>query len=266
MIHPEPSFREVGAGPGVVCIHANASTSGQWRPLMETLAPRYRVLAPDSYGSGKSPAWSSHRELSLDDEVDLLEPVLTRAGSPFTLIGHSYGAAVALIAALRRPDDLKALVLFEPTLFALIDANSPPPNDADGIRNAVLAACAALDAGDRSAAAEAFIDFWMGQGSWANMPPERKIPIADSVTSIRRWAHALFTEPTPLSAFARLEIPILYMIGKRSPASAHGVARLLAPALPRAKIVEFEGIGHMGPITHPGVVTAAISAFLSANS
>jgi pimeloyl-ACP methyl ester carboxylesterase len=263
MIHPEPSFREAGAGPGVVCIHANASTSGQWRPLMEALAPGYRVLAPDSYGSGKSPAWSSDRAMSLDDEVDFLEPVFTRAGSPFTLIGHSYGAAVALIAALRRPDALRALVLYEPTLFALIDANSPPPNDADGIRNTVRIASAALDAGDRSAAAETFIDYWMGQGSWANMPPERKAPIADSVTNIPRWARALLTEPTPLSAFARLDIPTLYMIGNRSPTSALGVARLLAPALPRAKIVTFDGVGHMGPITHPGVVSAAISTFLA---
>ena len=28
-----PFFREAGAGPGVVCLHANASTSGQWRGL-----------------------------------------------------------------------------------------------------------------------------------------------------------------------------------------------------------------------------------------
>ena len=40
---PVPSqtfFREAGSGPGVVCIHANAGTSGQWRALMEHLAPR----------------------------------------------------------------------------------------------------------------------------------------------------------------------------------------------------------------------------------
>jgi pimeloyl-ACP methyl ester carboxylesterase len=51
----EPYCREAEAGPGVVCAHSNASTSGQWRGLMDLLAPKFRVLAPDSYGSGKSP-------------------------------------------------------------------------------------------------------------------------------------------------------------------------------------------------------------------
>ena len=78
---PEPFCREAGAGPGVVCIHSNASTSGQWRGLMDLLAPSYHVLAPDSYGSGKSTEWPSDRVIVLKDEVDFIEPVLDRAGS-----------------------------------------------------------------------------------------------------------------------------------------------------------------------------------------
>ena len=53
----EVFFRESGAGRGVVCLHSNASTSGQWRGLMDALRPKFRVLAPDSYGAGRSPAW-----------------------------------------------------------------------------------------------------------------------------------------------------------------------------------------------------------------
>ena len=44
------------------------------------------------------------------------------------LVGHSYGAAVALIAALACPERVRALVLYEPTLFSLVDADAPPPN------------------------------------------------------------------------------------------------------------------------------------------
>ena len=72
---PRPFVREAGAGSGVVCIHSSASSSSQWRPLMDRLAGRHRVLAPDLYGSGKSPAWPDGRALSLVDEVGLLEPV-----------------------------------------------------------------------------------------------------------------------------------------------------------------------------------------------
>ena len=34
-----PYHREAGIGPSVVCIHCNASSSSQWRPLMDRLAP-----------------------------------------------------------------------------------------------------------------------------------------------------------------------------------------------------------------------------------
>jgi pimeloyl-ACP methyl ester carboxylesterase len=169
---------------------------------------------------------------------------------------------VALIAALANPDRVRAMALYEPTLFALLDAEAPAPNEAEGIRSAVADAGVALDAGDPDGAAERFIDYWMGAGTWKQTPEQRKPPIVASVTKVRRWAHALFAEPTPLKAFRSLEVPVLYMVGKRSTSSAHGVARLLATALPRVELVEFETLGHMGPITHPDAVNEVIDQFL----
>ncbi|MGA8513333.1 MAG: alpha/beta hydrolase, partial [Burkholderiaceae bacterium] len=215
------------------------------------------------YGSGKSPPWPSDRTITLSDEVDLIEPLLAGARSPFTLVGHSYGAAVALMAALRNPGRVCALVVYEPTLFALEESLKPAPNGVDGIRDAVAAASTALDLGDQDAAARHFIDYWMGGGSWERTPAERKPGIANSVVNVRRWSHALFTEPTPLAAFGALTMPILYLLGDQSPESAHAVARRLLPILPDAKLVTLAGLGHMAPITHPEIVNAAIAAFLS---
>jgi pimeloyl-ACP methyl ester carboxylesterase len=229
---------------------------------MESLAPRFHVLAADSYGAGKSPAWPTDRPIWLRDEVALLEPVFARAGDPFSLVGQSYGAAVALIAAVRQPDRVRALALYEPTLFALVDAESPPPNDADGIRDAVAGAAQALEAHDPARAAKCFIDFWMGTGAWDQTPEQRRGPIAISVTNVRGWAHALFGEPTPLQAFSELSVPVLYMVGRNSPASSRGVGRLLTRILPRVEVVEFAALGHMGPVTRPEVVNEAICRFL----
>jgi pimeloyl-ACP methyl ester carboxylesterase len=259
-----PFVREAGSGPAVVCLHSNASSSAQWRGLMEALAPSWRVLAPDSYGAGRSPDWPSDRRITLQDELDLLDPVLATAGTSFALAGHSYGGALALIAALRNPGRVRALVVYEPTLFSLVDAQGGPPNGADGIRQAVAAAAAALDAGDRDAAARHFIDFWMGAGSWQATPAARRPGIADSAVNVRRWAHALFTEPTPLQAFATLQIPVLLLQGERSPESAHAVARLLLTVLPQARTVVLPGLGHMAPVTHPEAVNAEIVRFLAA--
>src|SRR5258708_3465982 len=147
---------------------------------MDRLAPRFRVLAPDLYDSGRSPHWLSDRVIQLRDEVALIEPVLARAGLPLALVGHSYGAAVALIAALANPGRIRAMALYEPTLFALLDAETPPPNETEGIRKTVADASMALDAGNQDAAAEYFIDYWMGSGAWQHMPEQRKLPIAAS--------------------------------------------------------------------------------------
>ena len=165
------------------------------------------------------------RMLTLGDEAVFLEPAFASAGTPFALVAHSYGAAVALITALAQPERVQALVLYEPTLFALVDANHPPPNDADGIRDAAAASRAALDAGNLDLAAECFIDFWAGGGTWSSIPSDRKAAITRSIMHIPQWAHALFTEPAPLAAFRALEMPILYLLGARSPVSSRAVAR-----------------------------------------
>ena len=257
-----PFFRAVGSGQGVVCLHANASSSTQWRALTEILGRRYHVLAADSYGAGKSPSWPTERRLSLRDEVELLEPVFERAGEPFSLVAHSYGAAVALIAAVKQPQRIRALALYEPVLFALLDAESQSPNEADGIRAAVADGVAALENHHPASAARCFIDYWMGRGSWDRMPQPRKDPIVASIVNLGGWGNALFTESTPLEALAHLDVPVLLMMGTASPTSSLGVARLLTGALPRAEVMRFEGLGHMGPVTHSEVVNEAIRAFL----
>jgi pimeloyl-ACP methyl ester carboxylesterase len=53
------------------------------------------------------------------------------------------------------------------------------------------------------------------------------------------------------------------MVGKRSTASARGVARLLATALPRVELVELDDLGHMGPITHSDLINDVIARYLA---
>ena len=262
---PGPFFREQGSGPGVVCLHSSSASSSQWRSLMDRLAPRCHVLAADSYGSGKSPAWVSDRPITLRDELALLEPVFARAGEPFTLVGHSYGGGVALVAAVRQPWRVRALALYEPTLFSVLDQETPLSNDADGIRATIAGVKAALAAADPDAAAEGFIDYWAGAGAWASMPEARRASIAATVGNAEGWANALLTDPTPLDAFRNLQIPVLYMVGTKSPASSLGVARVLTRVLPQVKVVTFDGLGHMGPLTHPEIVNEAVARFVDEN-
>ncbi|HTE56553.1 MAG TPA: alpha/beta hydrolase [Kofleriaceae bacterium] len=262
MDRPAASFREAGTGPGVVCVHSSASSSGQWRPLMDRLADRFHVLAADLYGYGKSPPWPEGPGLTLADEVGLLEPVFRAAGDPFHLVGHSYGGAVALRAALDRPDRLRSLILFEPVLFAVLMAEDPDQPAAREIASVRDDTSAAVDRGAGDESGERFVDYWMGQGTWAGMPEQRRPGVATAMRKVKDEWHACFTEPTPLATFAGLDVPTLFIVGSDSPASSRGVARLLLGTLPRVTTVEIPGVGHMGPVTHPDRINDAIEDYL----
>jgi pimeloyl-ACP methyl ester carboxylesterase len=247
----------------VVCLHASASSGRQWRALGSQLAGRYQVIAPDLYGAGDVPPWAAERELSLADEVALLDPAFEAAGESFHLVGHSYGGAVALRAALACSGRIRSLVLIEPVLFGLLlaeDPGQPAAREIAGVRDDTTTAvrCGALEC-----AAERFIDYWMGPGAWANMPATRRIAAAQAMSGVVGEWSAVFAERPPLSAYESLNIPTLYLVGSRSPASTREVARLLTKSLPDVTTVEMEGAGHMAPITHPDVVNVAIEAHIA---
>ena len=246
----------------VVALHASASSGRQWQALQSQLADGYLVLSPDLYGSGDSPPWPPGRGLTLADEVALLEPVFEAAGGPFHLIGHSYGGAVAARAALTYPGCCRSLVLIEPVLFGLLVAEDPHQPAA----REVVAVCqhtgAAVEVGALDSAAQRFIDYWMGTGTWAGTPPQRRAAIAAAMPGVRNQWTAIFAETTPLAAYSLLDLPVLYLEGTESPSSTRAVARLLTQALPNVTSAELNGAGHMAPLTHAGLVNAAIKEYL----
>ena len=182
-----PFFREVGVGTSVVCIHSSASSSGQWRALMDRLAHRFKVVAVDLYGSGKTSAWPQDQPMHLDDEIALLGSVFQAAGDRFHLIGHSFGGAVALKAALTRQDCLISLVLYEPVLFSLLMADAP---QSDATREIVAVrddTIRLVDEGNLNASAERFVNYWMGEGAWAATPGPRRLAIAEAMRAVN-WS------------------------------------------------------------------------------
>lgn len=257
-----PFCREAGVGPSVVCLHSSASSSGQWRALMDRLAGGFRVIAADLYGSGKTVAWPQDQPMLLDDEIALLRSVFRAAGNRFHLIGHSYGGAIALKAALTNQDRLISLVLYEPVLFSVLMASAPQSDAAREIIAVRDDTIRLVDEGDLNAAAERFVDYWTGDGAWAAIPEPRRQAIAEAIGAVKPEWHALFHESTPLGAFAEINVPTLLLTGTSSKASALAVARLLTKVLPRVRVQEIEGAGHMAPVTHPERINPLIERFL----
>lgn len=88
--------------------------------------------------------------------------------------------------------------------------------------------------------------------------------LAAAMRAVKSEWHAAFHEPTPLSAFAAVDVPALVLTGTKSKASALAVARLVTGALPRVRTEEIEDGSHMAPVTHPDTVNPLIERFLEA--
>jgi pimeloyl-ACP methyl ester carboxylesterase len=244
--------------PTVVTLHASASSARQWQPLATALAPRFRVHAIDLHGHGERSPWRGARPLSLADDAALVAPLLRREGDVH-LVGHSYGGAVALKVAAMYPQHVRSVTLYEPVMFRwLVEAQATEVGDVLGVIDTIrhhLAFGSAFDA------ARAFIDFWSGEGAWQSMASSRRESIAARMRTVASHFAALLLEPLALREVAHLCIPTMVLTGARTVRVMHRLAQTLRGTL-RACHREVAGAGHMGPITHAGLVNREVLAFV----
>ncbi|MES4906832.1 MULTISPECIES: alpha/beta fold hydrolase [unclassified Streptomyces] len=100
-----------GTGPGLLLAHGGTgSIDGNYGPILDGLAERYKVVGPDYPGSGRTPR--AEGPLDLDRLADDLVATAVEEGlETFAIAGYSLGGPVALRATTRHPERVTALVL-----------------------------------------------------------------------------------------------------------------------------------------------------------
>ena len=100
-----------GRGPTVVLLHGAGDQAGTWSSTVPALLPRFRVVALDLPGHGNSEPKAG--PLSVGTVVDGVAEALSLLipDEPWTIVGNSLGAWVALLLAVREPARVGRLVL-----------------------------------------------------------------------------------------------------------------------------------------------------------
>jgi pimeloyl-ACP methyl ester carboxylesterase len=190
---------------------------------------------------------------------------LIEAGStPVDLVGHSFGATVALRLALEHPGLVRSLTLIESVFFsAAKDANRP---EFDTHMGAHLGFYDLLDKQDKIGAARAFSDIWGGQVPFDDLPQAQRIYMAERIEMIRAGGESLLGEGVdyiPLARVAQLTVPVLLIQGSKTDPIVAAVHASLDDVLPNSDRRIIEGGGHMVPISHPAEVANEMRIFFN---
>lgn len=248
--------------PTLLLLHASGSSRRQWDALAESLRNRFDVRAIDLHGHGKQPAPDHGQPLSVHDDVVLARAVLEASGGGH-VIGHSYGAAVALHLAASAPGLVHSLAVYEPVVFRLLAdhaAGSPGSREVFEVATGIWEQVRLSNLAD---AAALFVDYWSGQGTWQAMPAEHQQTVAARMPLINQQFHTLMHTPLSTAALAQLDMPLLCLHGTRSTCSARQMAMLLESLLPQARHEALEGLGHMAPVTHALGVNHRLVRFMN---
>lgn len=241
-----------GEGPPLVVVPGLAGGMNLLQPLLQVLSRSFRVLAYDLRGEDDS--FALRRRFDLADLADDLGELLDHFNLEAPpVLGVSFGSAVALELAMRRPARLRSLLLqgigprFEPgflqRLAGMVLSRYPLPSDNPFFNQ--------------------FFNLFFGM----KQPPG---PLFDFVTSMcwktdqgvmahrfRLIEQAVFTE-----RLRSIRVPTLLLAGERDVLVSRQSQNEMARHLTDARAVRIGGAGHLASVTHPERLAAEIRSFL----
>lgn len=237
--------REAGSGYPVVLLHGGGGTGKAFAHQLEGLASRYRVIAPDLPGFGRSD-WVPGVE-----RVDELWPVLLEWMEAldirrWALGGNSMGGRVALAAAIGAPDRISHLVLLD--AVGVVIPELPPQNPL-------------LIPADRYMSSLVY-----DPDHYRRITPYRTLEDAQELNrgraSFARYLAGSAIGPDRGPELHRAAMPTLLIWGRHDQIVPLAYGRALAAQMPQAELVVLENTGHLPHIEAAELVTHLIADFL----
>lgn len=227
-----------GSGPPLIYITGASCFRSFW-PIVQdakAFAKEFTVYNYDRRGRGDS---TDTHPYAIEREVEDVAALLDAAGGKASLYGHSSGAVLALETALRFGDKIDKVVMYDPP-YVHDEAEKTQYNQlSQQVHNF-------LQAGKNAQAMTTFLQgigmpkifvyllrFMPGWKTMRDLAPTLAYDIA------------LTRDLPPLERAAGVTVPVQVIVGEKSPASIHEVARQLTNAIPGATFVQLAGQDHM---------------------
>jgi pimeloyl-ACP methyl ester carboxylesterase len=244
------SYDRYGSGPPLILVHgAFSDHKSNWEFVKSLFEKQFTMYAVARRGRGESDRTEDH---SLEDESDDILAVIRSIDQPVYLLGHSYGAQAALLAAAKDPDRVRKLVLYEPAWPHVVDTT----------------ALARLEEFARAGDWDGFAITFFHERLHVPLKDLNELRstelwppiIADAEASLRDL-RALSRYDFLPGRFRELHIPVMLQLGTESPRHLY-VTDALAAVLPNASIQELRGQAHEAMTTAPAMYAAAVTRFL----
>ncbi|MFC4313237.1 alpha/beta fold hydrolase [Steroidobacter flavus] len=245
--------RSAGDGPAIVLVHGWALDLEMWRAQIDLLADRYRVIAFDRRGFGRSSGVPG-LEQDVQDIDRLLESFsITRAA----IVGMSQGARVALRWAMKHPERVSCLVLDGPPAEGWPQSVGTKEIPIDEYRRRI-----GVDGVD------AFRSLWL-QHPFMKLhtgSPRAHTLLREIV--VRYPAQDLLNEPaqSPLLSerdLLSVNVPTLVLSGEHDSPQRRSIATRMARTLPDARLEVLRGAGHLAALDDPNAYVRALRDFFS---
>ncbi len=251
---------QAGTGSPVVLLHEGIAASRMWEPQWAAYAERYRVVRFDMRGFGQSPPAVGTFSLA-GDLVELLEGLEL---GPATLIGVSLGGAIAMEAAIARPDVVSRLVLVAPGLqgFEMSDETKAGWAEEE----------AALERGDVDEAVEVNLRMWVDGPS--RSPDDVDPDVRSKVGEMQRRAIEIWLEAgeegehRPLvegwgDRLGEITVPTLILVGELDRPEMLEIAKRLETEIPNARRETIAGTAHVPSMERPDEFDRLVLEFLA---
>ncbi|MDH3199472.1 MAG: alpha/beta hydrolase [Myxococcales bacterium] len=272
------AYREQGQGEPVVFVHGSASDLRTWEYQLPAVGAAYRAIVYSRRYARPNEAIPEDADDPMLAHVDDLVALLERLDAvPATVVGHSWGGFVCLLAAIRHPEVVRSLVLLEPPVLSLFV--STPPRPVELLRTLVRRPRTALAImrfgistagpaekayrrGDDEAGFEAFGRGVLGEEAFDRLSPARREQAWENVAVDKAQLLGKGFPPLSDDEVRGVRLPTLLMHGERSPAFLRLLTDRLEELLPRVDRVEIPGASHIMHEDNPQAVNEAILGFL----